>query len=65
MKKGDLVELVGKTRFTGGETLPRGEVGVLVRREYLAYDPGYNRWLVMFPDDTLIVSEKRLKKIVK
>ena len=63
MKVGDLVELKSRTRFTGGETLEQGDVGVIIKRSYLAYDPDECKWLVMFKDEMRSVKQARLKKV--
>ena len=63
MKVGDLVKLKSRTRFTGGETLEQGAVGVIIKRSYLAYDPGECKWLVMFKDEMRSVKQDRLKNV--
>ena len=64
MKVGDLVRLKQRTRFTGGETLQKGEMGVVVKRSYLAYEANDCKWLVMFGDSLRSVTQRALEKIV-
>ncbi len=63
MHVGDLVKLKRLTRFTAGETLQKGAVGVLIKRSYLAYDSDDCKWLVMFGDDLRSVTQRALTKI--
>ena len=63
MKKGDLVKLKQRTKFTGGETLESGEVGVLLERTYLAYHPDSIKWMVMFKDEMRSVTQRSLAKV--
>ena len=63
MKVGDLVKLKSRTRFTGGETLERGEIGVLIERTYLAYHPESIKWMVMFKDNVRSVTQGKLTKV--
>ena len=64
VKVGDLVKLNRRTRFTGGETLQKGEMGVVVKRSYLAYEADECKWLVMFGDSLRSVTQRALEKIV-
>tara|TARA_B100000700_G_C15026396_1_gene848372 strand:+ start:424 stop:633 length:210 start_codon:yes stop_codon:yes gene_type:complete len=63
MKVGDLVKLKSRTRFTAGETLDAGEVGVIIKQSYLAYDPDDNKWLVLFKDEMRSVKQARMTKV--
>ena len=63
MKVGDLVKLKRRTRFTGGETLKSGEIGVIIKRSYLAYDEDDCKWLVMFGDNLRSVTQRALARV--
>ena len=63
MKEGDLVRLKSRTRFTGGETLERDTLGIIIYRSYLAYHVDECKWLVMFKDEMRSVKQGRLERV--
>ena len=59
MKAGDLVEVYMRSSW-GGLT-PIGMTGLLIRRTYLAYEPGRSQWDVHIDNQVSNYQERNLR----
>tara|TARA_Y100000034_G_scaffold136102_1_gene210810 strand:+ start:5260 stop:5466 length:207 start_codon:yes stop_codon:yes gene_type:complete len=63
VKAGDLVELI-RINHWGGRSRT-GNKGVLVRRLYSGYDPGFDKWEMLINGSLIEVSGRNIRKIFR
>lgn len=63
MKPGDLVRVKRSTVLPCNTSLSKGEMGIIVKKTYEAYDPEYSKWLVIFKDSPRKINQSNLTKV--